>query len=264
MGRAVKADDTRDPELPADEYALFLDVDGTLIEHRSHPDAVLADEGLRALLARASDRLEGALALVTGRSIAMVDAMFAPLRLPVAGIYGLEHRLHADGSAELAHEPEDLAAVADALQAAFHTVEGIHFERKGPVLAIHTRAAPAALPSVRRAAEAALARLGDRYRIVAGNAGLEFIPVDALKGAAIRRFLENRPFAGRRPVFIGDDEADENGFEYVNSCGGISIRMNASGGTVARHRLETVGAVHRLIDRIAASPAVRPVDMRSR
>lgn len=241
-------------DLPAGEVALFLDVDGTLIEHKSHPTAARADEGLLDLLASALSTLDGALALVTGRSIGMVDAMFTPLRLPVAGLYGLEHRLRADGEAELASEPADLAAVADALQDEFHSVEGIYFERKGPVLAIHTRAAPAALPSVRRAAEAALTRLADRYHLVAGEAGLEFVPIEALKGAAIRRFLETAPFAGRKPIFIGDDVSDEHGFEYVNSCGGVSIRVKAAGASAAQHRLDSVAAVRRFISSFAAPP----------
>lgn len=241
-------------DLPAGEVALFLDVDGTLIEHKSHPTAARADEGLLDLLASALSTLDGALALVTGRSIGMVDAMFTPLRLPVAGLYGLEHRLRADGEAELASEPADLAAVADALQDEFHSVEGIYFERKGPVLAIHTRAAPAALPSVRRAAEAALTRLAERYHLVAGEAGLEFVPIEALKGAAIRRFLETAPFAGRKPIFIGDDVSDEHGFEYVNSCGGVSIRVKAAGASAAQHRLDSVAAVRRFISSFAAPP----------
>ncbi|MBN9073181.1 MAG: trehalose-phosphatase [Rhizobiales bacterium] len=246
-GPAMNMTDALDLPLPASEVALFLDIDGTLIEHRPHPTDAKADRELLDLLATASAKLSGALALVTGRSIEMVDAMFAPLSLPVAGLYGLEHRLRTGDEAELADEPADLAAIADALHREFHTVEGVYFERKGPVLAIHTRAAPAALPSVRRAAEAAIAQLTDRYRLVAGHAGIEFIPIEALKGAAIQRFLEIAPFAGRRPIFIGDDVSDENGFDYVNTHGGVSIRVKSSGETAARHCLESVGAVHRFI-----------------
>lgn len=248
----MTAPDAMGLDLPAGEVALFLDIDGTLIEHRAHPTAARADRALRDLITGASAALGGALALVTGRSIGMVDEMFAPLRLPVAGLYGLEHRLRAGGVAELAQEPADLAAVADALHQQFHTNEGIYFERKGPVLAIHTRAAPAALPSVRRAAEAALARLADRYQLVAGNAGVEFVPLDALKGAAIRRFLDHAPFAGRRPVFIGDDTSDENGFEFVNALGGVSIRVPDASGSTARYRIPSVAAVHRFIAAMTA------------
>ncbi len=96
------------------DLALFLDIDGTLIEHQSHPTGAKPDSELLHLLQDAHRQLGGALALVTGRSIEMVDAMFEPLVLPVAGIYGLEHRLPGE-PASYAAEPPDLAAVADAL-----------------------------------------------------------------------------------------------------------------------------------------------------
>lgn len=243
---------TPDPsELDPDDTALFLDIDGTLIEHQAHPTGAKADDKLLDLLRSASSRLDGALALVTGRSITMVDEMLDPLRLPVAGLYGLEHRLRTNEAPTLAKEPADLAAVADALQHEFHTVEGVYFERKGPVLAIHTRAAPAAFPSVKRAAESALARLSSRYRIVAGHAGLEFLPLDALKNAAIQRFMNIAPFAGRKPVFIGDDVSDESGFEHVNVTGGVSIRVAPSGPTAARFAFATVAEVHAFVDAVA-------------
>jgi trehalose 6-phosphate phosphatase len=248
LKEAMTTSDPFDLDLDAADTALFLDIDGTLIEHKAHPTGAKADRKLLDLLQDASSRLDGALALVTGRSITMVDDMLAPLRLPVAGLYGLEHRLRPDEAPTLADEPADLAAVADALQQEFHTVEGVYFERKGPVLAIHTRAAPAAFPSVKRAAKEALARLSSRYRIVAGHAGLEFLPIDALKSAAIQRFMEIAPFAGRRPVFIGDDVSDESGFEHVNDCDGVSIRVAPSGPTAARFTFRTVAEVHDFID----------------
>lgn len=237
--------------------ALFLDIDGTLIDHQAHPTGAKATVELRRLLRHAFERLGGALALVTGRSIAMVDTMFDPLRLPAAGLYGLEHRLFAGAEATLADEPADLAAVAEALQGQFRSVEGVYFERKGPVLAIHTRAAPAALPSVRKAAEAALVELGDNYRIVAGHAGLEFLPIEALKSGAVHRFMQLPAFAGRKPLFIGDDVSDESGFDYVNKNDGISIRVRPAGPTAARFSLDSVDAVHRLIATSFASPLPR-------
>jgi trehalose 6-phosphate phosphatase len=227
------------------DIALFLDIDGTLLEHRPHPEDVYVDEELRNLLGALAQTLGGAVAFVTGRNVAMVDRLFAPLHLPTAGLYGLEHRLTPDSPVERAEEPADLAAVADQLQGQFHTTEGIYFERKGAVLAVHTRAAPAALPLVKAAAEEALARLPEGYRIVAGHAGLEFVPVEALKSAAIERFMGIRPFAGRRPVFIGDDVSDEAGFDYVNARSGISIRVRPGGvATEARFALPDVASVH--------------------
>ncbi|MDQ2704877.1 MAG: trehalose-phosphatase [Pseudomonadota bacterium] len=232
-------------ELVGPKIALFLDIDGTLLEHRPHPDDVRVDGRLRDLLGAVADRLDGAVAFVTGRNVAMVDRLFAPLHLPTAGLYGLEHRLTADGRVERAEEPSDLAAVADQLQHRFHTTEGIYFERKGAVLAVHTRAAPAAFPEVKAAAEEALARLPDGYRIVAGHAGLEFMPLEALKSAAIERFMGVPPFSGRLPVFLGDDVSDEAGFEYVNAQDGVSIRVRpGTGATAAAFALPDVASVH--------------------
>ena len=111
------------------------------------------------------------------------------------------------------------------------------------MLAVHTRAAPQAFDAVKASAEAALARLPDGYRIVAGNAGLEFLPIGALKSAAIDRFLEIEPFNGRVPIFIGDDVSDESGFTFVNQTGGLSIRVRPRGATEARHTLPDVAAV---------------------
>ena len=231
-------------ELDGRNIALFLDIDGTLLEHRPHPDDVSVDNRLRALLAAIAQTLGGAVAFVTGRNVAMVDRLFAPLHLPTAGLYGLEHRLTPDGPVERAEEPADLAAVADRLQHQFHTTEGIYFERKGAVMAVHTRAAPAAFPEVKAAAEEALSLLPEGYRIVAGHAGLEFVPLEALKSAAIERFMGVRPFADRRPVFIGDDVSDEAGFEYVNSRNGVSIRVRPQAATEARFALPDVASVH--------------------
>jgi trehalose 6-phosphate phosphatase len=171
--------------MPKNPFALFLDIDGTLIEHQSHPEGIAVDDELRDLLVAAGEAVDGALAFVTGRSVAMVDRIFEPLAIPVAGLYGLEHRLTPGGRIETADEPEDVAAVAEAMQREFADAPGVYFERKGPVLAVHTRAAPHAFDAVKASAEAALARLPAGYRIVAGNAGLEFLPVGALKSAAI-------------------------------------------------------------------------------
>jgi trehalose 6-phosphate phosphatase len=240
----MKVSPPRAQEFDRRDIALFLDIDGTLLEHRPHPEDVDVNSRLRSLLGTVARTLGGAVAFVTGRNVAMVDRLFAPLHLPTAGLYGLEHRLTSEGPVERADEPEDLAAVADQLQHRFRGTEGIYFERKGAVLAVHTRAAPAAFPEVKAAAEKALSRLPEGYRIVAGHAGLEFVPVEALKSAAIERFMGTRPFAGRRPVFIGDDVSDEAGFQYVNAQNGISIRVRPDMATEARYTLPDVASVH--------------------
>jgi trehalose 6-phosphate phosphatase len=225
------------------ELALFLDIDGTLLDHQSHPDAVKVDETLRGLISAAYFKLGGALALVTGRSIAMADRLFLPLELPVAGLYGVEMRLKPGEPFSPSEESEALTSVIERLMGRFKPVEGIYFERKGAVLAVHTRAAPGHLAALLAAAEEALPEL-ENYRIIAGHAGLELVPIGVAKAAAIERFMSVSPFVGRKPVFIGDDTSDESGFEQVNKVGGVSIRVRPNGPTAARETLPTVAAVH--------------------
>ncbi|TIQ36452.1 MAG: trehalose-phosphatase [Mesorhizobium sp.] len=229
------------PRLSDGRWALFLDIDGTLLEHAAHPDSVSVSDGLRLLLETIERRLDGALAFITGRSIAAVDGLFDPLRLRIAGLYGLEHRLTPNGQIEAADEPADMAALADEIELELAS-KAVYVERKGPVLAIHTRAAPHLLARATELVEAALARLPEGYRVIAGNAGVELMPLEAAKGAAIRRFMQLDPFSGRRPVFLGDDTSDENGFETVNAAGGISIRVKPQGETAARFAIADVAS----------------------
>lgn len=231
------------PRLGPGRHALFLDIDGTLLEHADHPDAVSVDRDLMDLLTALERRLGGALAFISGRSLSAIDRLFAPLKLCAAGLYGLEHRLRRDGPVVEAKEPEDIAALATEMAAEFSPTPGVYLERKGPVLAIHTRAAPDALAAVKKAAEIALPRLSGGYRIVVGEAGLELMPLQAMKSAAILRFQMQEPFVGTQPIFIGDDTSDESGFELVNEIGGMSIRVRPKGATAARHTLPDVAAV---------------------
>jgi trehalose 6-phosphate phosphatase len=233
---------TPPPDRGTEDWALFLDIDGTLLEHAPHPDAVVVDEPLRTLIADLQDEMDGALAFITGRSIAATDRLFAPLKLPIAGLYGLEHRLRPGGPVKTADEPADIATLADEIEAEFYG-NNVHVERKGPILAIHTRAAPHLLARSIQLVEQALARLPRGYRILPGNAGVELMPLEAVKGAAIRRFMDIAPFRGRRPVFLGDDTSDESGFETVNAAGGTSIRIKPAGSTGATYSLARVSDV---------------------
>lgn len=240
-----------------EQIALFLDIDGTLLEHAPHPEGVRVDETLRQLLREAYSQLDGALALVTGRNIAMADRLFLPLELPVAGIYGLEMRLRPGDPVERAMEPKALGRAAERLSGRFAHVQGVYFERKGPVLAIHVRAAPERLDEVMAAAREELPELGEEYRILAGNAGIELLPVGGVKASAVGRFMRTPPFAGRRPVFIGDDVSDESAFDYVNALGGTSIRVKPDGPTAARAFLPDVASVREWISKtvFTTSPA---------
>lgn len=235
------------------KYALFLDIDGTLLEHAAHPDAVSVSDGLRSLLAATDARLQGALAFITGRSIAAVDRLFAPLELPAAGLYGLEHRLLANGTVEAAVEPADIAALAEEIEAEFAGAN-VYIERKGPILALHTRAAPHLLKRAIQLVERALERLPPGYRVLPGNAGVELMPFEAVKGAAIRRFMALSAFSGKQPVFLGDDTSDENGFETVDSAGGIAVRIKPQGHTDAPYALAGVSEALAWLERCTDFP----------
>ncbi|TIL66485.1 MAG: trehalose-phosphatase, partial [Mesorhizobium sp.] len=169
------------PNLPEEQWALFLDIDGTLLEHAAHPDAVFVGDELRQLLGNIERRLGGSLAFITGRSVSAVDRLFHPLKLRIAGLYGLEHRLTADGQVDIADAPADIAALADEIEAELGGRK-VYVERKGPVLAIHTRAAPQLLARATQLVEQALTQLPPGYRVIAGNAGVELMPLEAVKG----------------------------------------------------------------------------------
>lgn len=227
------------PDVTDEKWALFLDIDGTLLEHADHPDSVVVGDELRDLLIGLERKLDGALAFITGRSIAAVDTLFLPLRLRAAGLYGLEHRMEANGPVEAAGTPADMAALADEVESEL-SKDKVYVERKGPILAIHTRAAPHLLGRATEMVEQALGRLPAGYRVLAGNAGVELMPLEAAKGAAIRRFMEIPDFRGRRAVFLGDDTSDENGFAAINEAGGVSIRIKPNGATEASYTLANV------------------------
>ena len=230
-----------------DSHALFLDVDGTLLEFAPRPDAVRVPAPLRQVLEDLYRRLDGALALVSGRSLQALDSLLAPPVLPASGLHGLERR-HGDTGHAPPEPPAALARVMDdALEvAARHP--GAVVEDKGAAIALHWRAAPAASGEMRAFARAALPRLPG-YRLQPGHDVLELRPVGhpgqrADKGAAILAFMREPPFAGRRPVFAGDDITDEAGFAAVNVHDGISVLVGPARETAAHFALAGPAEVH--------------------
>lgn len=224
------------PPLPADDWALFLDVDGCLLEFADRPDAVAVPAALRAALEALSARLDGALALVSGRSLATLDTLFAPLRLPSAGLHGLERR---DAGGKMAEAPAPAPLLAKVRQDARRIAErhpGALVEDKGAALALHWRGAPGAADDLRAFAAAALPWL-QGYRVQPGDHVVELRPASADKGDAIAAFLGEAPFKARRPVFAGDDLTDEHGFEVVNARDGLSVLVGGRKGSAARFGL---------------------------
>ena len=227
---------------PRMDWAWFLDLDGTLLEIASSPSAVRVDPALPALLGALLRRTDGAVALVTGRSIDDAERLLPVGRLVIVGQHGLERRDANGRSAAPVVNAAALAAIRERLDDVSARHHGLVPEFKGRSVALHYRAAPRLAAYAHRL----MRRLRDRYApdlmLQRGKRVVELRPSGADKGDVIRDILGAPPFAGRLPVFIGDDVTDEAGFRAVNALGGTSIKVGR-GPTEARHRLHDVPAV---------------------
>lgn len=227
------------------DWALFLDVDGTLLEIADTPGGIEVRSDTVPLLERLRELLGGAVALVSGRSLECIDRMLAPLQLPAAGLHGVERRL-ADGTVLRG------AASRDGLNGARRTLDelgescpGSIVEDKGGAIAVHYRLAPECEDEVKRVVYGLAAELGGQFRVQEGKMVVELKPASAGKDTAVAAFLREPPFLSRRPVFVGDDLTDEDGFAEVNRRGGVSIRVGELNSSEARYCLRSVGEVHR-------------------
>lgn len=229
------------------DFALFLDFDGTLVEIAPTPDQVRVDPDLVPALERLRVRLGGALAIVTGRPIAVIDDFLAPARFDVAGLHGVERRLGSHVSGGQAEDHPDLRARIPQLHAAVEGLGAVLIEDKGASVAVHWRlATPSDAERAEAAVKAVAAELGGAYRLQLGKAVGEIVPASATKGAAIRGLSAEPPYAGRRAIFFGDDLTDEKAFATVNADGGISVRIGAAE-TIATRRLGNPEAVRALL-----------------
>ncbi len=230
-----------------DQFALFLDFDGTLVDIAPRPDAVVVETGLVDALERLRTRLNGALAIVTGRPIAVIDDFLAPALFDIAGLHGVERRVTGVTSGGRAEDHPDLRAAVERLKTELEGLDGVLIEDKGASVATHWRLAyPDAAEQAERIVKALAADLGAGYRLQLGKAVGEIVPASATKGHAIRAFSESPPYAGRRAIFMGDDRTDELAFATVNEDGGVSVRVG-DGETVAPYRLASPKAVRALI-----------------
>ncbi len=237
------------------DHALFLDIDGTLLDLAPTPQSVRVDAGVAALLPDLVERLGGAVALVTGRSIGDADRLFPGLRLPIAGQHGCERR-DATGTLHLHAADRRTLARLRALFADFAARhEGLLVEDKGASLALHYRQAPGLASHVHRTLRDAIADgSAGGFRLQPGKKLLELRPGGRDKGTAIREFLREPPFAGRQAVFVGDDAGDEHGFAVVAARKGLAIKVGP-GPTRARYRLPDVAAVRGWLAAPAAGAA---------
>jgi trehalose 6-phosphate phosphatase len=232
--------EARPPRLQADS-ALFLDFDGTLVDYALHPDGVTVAAGLPDLLVELREGLGGALAIVTGRTLAGLDALIGETRFAGAGLHGLEWRL-ATGRTHRSGNPVGASRIVAALQERFGSDRKLVIEDKGASVALHWRRAP------ERSAEciAFMREIVDStaFEVLRGHAVVEARPRGVHKGAAVRELSRHAPFAGRRPVYVGDDRTDEDGFRAALVLGGHGVKVGPEP-TEARYRLASVDAVHR-------------------
>jgi trehalose 6-phosphate phosphatase len=229
------------PDSHEGSWALFLDVDGTLLELAEHPDMVVVPEGLVPMLERLKKSLDGALALVSGRSLASLESVLGKTSLDAAGCHGAELRI--DGAVELLVAADTLVPrIAKRLARHADAIPLAMVEVKTHSIALHYRPPALDARQARQLAELALAGDDRKFRLLEGKQVVEILPIGAGKGRAIAYFLDRPPYAGRIPVFIGDDVTDEEGFREVNRRDGLSIHIGADGETAARYRAPDVAA----------------------
>jgi len=232
-------------------HALFLDVDGTILETAPSPDRVEVPAGMVSLLQRLSRRLEGALAFVSGRTVAAVDALFAPLRLPVAGVHGGELRLEREYVTPDAAVVAQLRAALPLLRRAIAAMPGVWLEDKGCAVALHYREAPEQAREVRGLSDLVVGGLGPEFAVLLGKCVVEIRLRQLTKGTGLRWLMERVPFRDRTPIFAGDDVTDEDAFEATNALGGISVRVGPHGHTAATYTLEDPAQLRHWLQEIA-------------
>ncbi len=235
--------------------ALFLDVDGTLLEIAASPDEVIVPPRLLDLLASLVRQCSGALALVSGRTIMQLDALFRPMVLPCAGLHGLERRDVSGVVHRPAINDERLSRARSFLAAMVQVNPGLLLENKHSTLAMHYRQAPRLEGIARRMMAQALEILGSDYCLLEGKMVLELKPDGFSKSMAIAAFLREPPFEGRSPIFIGDDRTDEAGLAYVENLDGMAIHVGpAESASPARWRLPDVPSVHAWLESLVEQP----------
>ncbi len=240
------------PEFPRDgsAWAVFLDVDGTLLEIAPAPNQVVVPVGLGSRLAALEQQLDGALALISGRSVGDIDRLFAPHRFSIGGVHGAELRIGGTVR-HLEVDPTRLDPVRQAFHDFTVTHPGTLWEDKRFAVTIHHRQRPEVGAEARTLASALAREIGEDLQVIDGKMVVEIRFGAATKGTAVKTFVDHPPFAARTPVYLGDDRTDEDAFTWVNDHGGISIVVGAARPSHAAHRLEGVPEAHGWIEGLA-------------
>ena len=222
-----------EPQLPQVHelatIALLLDVDGTLLDTAITPDSVVVPRSLHTSLQELYAKSGGALALVSGRLVRDLDALFAPLRLPAIGGHGAEMRVSGSDAAQTRHHAVIDGNLRALVAAAAASDPRVILEDKGSSLAVHYRLAPQLERTLKTRITAIVERLGVQdIEVMHGKAVIEIKSTLFNKGEAVREMIKNAPFARRNPVFIGDDTTDISVFDVLPSLGGVGYSVERS------------------------------------
>lgn len=232
-------------------WALFLDIDGTLLDLAAAPTEVVIPVWMPGALANLSKRLDGALALVTGRALDNADELFAPQRFSVAGLHGADIRF-ADGQMHEAPRSEALHPLRVELTSLVALNPGLVLEDKLAGLAIHYRLAPKFGEGLIRLLTEFVEAHPDQFEVQLGKMVVEVRPAGSNKGTAVEALLSRAPFKGRMPLVIGDDLTDEAMFEVANAYGGRAVRVGRPDRpTVATAEVDSADDVRTWLERIA-------------
>jgi len=220
--------DTGAPPKAQADWALFLDLDGTLIDIAATPDGVVVAPDLITDLTAASAALGGALAVVSGRMLSEVDRLLAPLHLPGAGEHGAVVRLPSGQMDEI--DATISSDWIDALTEAAADKPGVLIERKTHSVVAHFRQAPAHEAFFGDLCARLAAGRAQEFEVLHGKMMFEIRPRSVNKARPVERLMAVAPFQGRRPVFIGDDVTDEDGIRAAEALGGAGYNVHRSFG----------------------------------
>ncbi|HWB47363.1 MAG TPA: trehalose-phosphatase [Hyphomicrobiaceae bacterium] len=205
------------------EWALFIDIDGTLLDVAATPDAVHVPQRLARTLKAIVRGLGGAVALSTGRRVSDADRLFAPLKLVTSGVHGTEVRTTEGGEVKLL-APMVASDFVQRINEACLVTPGILVEQKGAGIAVHYRNAPEAAVLIESGLERLLAG-SQNYVLRPGRKVVEILPKGYSKGTSLDWVMRLAPFHGRRPIMVGDDDGDEPGIRAAERLGGFGLKV---------------------------------------
>jgi len=251
------------PQLPPppregiEAAAIFLDLDGTLIDFASRPDEVVVDASLREILLALRERLDGALAILSGRPLQRLDELLDLRTLAAAGSHGAELR-RADGSIpRRVRDAPGIASLRAYARMQLATWPGVVVEDKPDAIALHWRAQPEARDAVVDTARRIASAAGPRYQLQAGDHVVELRGAGTDKGDALAKLMRHAPFPGRVPWMVGDDLTDEHAFAAAERLGGFGVIVGPRRPTRARHALPGTRAVREWLAHLAGIGGAR-------